>query len=420
MLSALFIVSASLVAAQTLETQIVNVASPQELSPALQAAQSSEQPVTLRLARGDYPPFTLTNIVNPLRIEALDPQTPPHLLGLKVQDSTNLSFANLIFDFRFDPTTSELWSSVFRFENSNHLSFDQVLVDGALMTGTGTDGDDYPAGRGLHFARTQNVTITDSEVRGLWVGLSVTESRNFTLRRNYLHGVRKDILTLAQVQDVEIDGNYFGAFNRSFAFDDHPDMIQMWTARTSDPSERVNIRNNVFNSGHGPWSQTIFFRNELVDRGDAGSNMFYRDVAIDNNLIINSHIHGIFVGETRRLSITNNTLVRNFRSEEDGMSDALAAPQIRIAEQNQEVMIARNVAAGLPQSPIATNWVIHDNVVIQSTAIVRNGHYRDVFVDALSGDPEDLRSYQFNPDGPLHNQNIGANLATLPRIRERP
>jgi len=417
-LSALFIMAVSLVSSQSLETQTINVTSPQELPPALQAARSSEQPVTLRLAPGDYAPFTLTGIVNPLRIEALDPQTPPHLLGLKVQDSIDLSFANLVFDFRFDSTTSELWSSVFRFENSNHLSFDQVLVDGALMTGTGTDGDGYPAGRGLHFARTENVIITNSEVRGLWVGLTVTESQHFTLKHNYLHGIRKDILTLAQVQDVEIDGNYFGAFNRSFAFDDHPDMIQMWTARTSEPSERVNIWNNVFNSGHGPWSQTIFFRNELVDRGDAGSNMFYRDVTIDNNLIINSHVHGIFVGETQGLSITNNTLVRNFRSEEDGMSDALATPKIRIAEQNQEVMITRNVTAGLPQSSIATDWIIHDNVIIQSTAIVRNGHYRDIFMDALSGDPDDLRSYQFNPDGPLHNQNIGADLATLPRARE--
>tara|TARA_R110002051_G_scaffold146786_2_gene219570 strand:+ start:49234 stop:50490 length:1257 start_codon:yes stop_codon:yes gene_type:complete len=394
--------------AQDGSAQVVVVAGPQELSGALRAARTSEVSTTLQLQPGVYPPFNLKNVTAPLRLEAANPDEPPRLTGLIVTASADVSFANIVFDFVYDAGKSKMWTSAFQFENTKRLVFDRVVVDGDLMTGSGTDGDGYPAGRGLSFKRTQNVTITDSEISGFWVGLSVMESSNFTLTNTQLYGMRKDILILTQVQDVTIDGNYFGAFNRSFAFDDHPDMIQMWTGRTTAPSERVTIRNNVFNSGLGPWSQTIFFANDKVSKGEAGPEMYFRDLVIENNMIINGHLNGLVVGETQGLRISNNTLVRNFKSNESGMSDALATPRIRVAGRSRDVVIERNVAASLPEAPVGGDWNISGNAIVQGTERLSAGYYGAVFVDALSGDPRDLASYDFKPDGPLYGLGLGA------------
>lgn len=409
MLAFMFATVPSGMRAQNASEQVVTVAGPQELAEELRVVGNSAGPTTLRLASGVYPPFHLTNVAG-LRLEAANPDEPPRLTGLTVKDSSDVSFTNIMFDFVYDADKSKLWTSVFQFEDAARLVFDRVVVDGDLMTGTGTDGDGYPAGRGLSFKRTQNVTINDSEIRGLWVGISVTESRNFTLTNSKLYGTRKDIMTLVQVQDVMIDGNYFGAFNRSFDFDDHPDMIQMWTGKTTAPSERVTVRNNVFNTGLGPWSQTIFFANDIVSKGEAGPEMYFRDLAIENNLIINSHLNGVFVGETQGLRILNNTLVRNFRSSEAGMSDELASPRISVAARSRDVEVARNLAAALPDAPVGGDWNIHDNAVIQGSSRMLAGHYGAVFVDALSGDPRDLTSYEFKPDGPLYGLGLGARV----------
>ena len=55
------------------------------------------------------------------------------------------------------------------------------------------------------------------------------------------------------------------------------------------------------------WTQSIFMRNEVVDQGLAGANMYYQNVLIENNIIYNAHTHGITVGETIGLTIDHNT-----------------------------------------------------------------------------------------------------------------
>ncbi len=371
--------------AQDAGTRTITVLSPVHLTAALRITNT---PTVFRLAQGEYPPIVIENSTVPLWFTAENPNAPPEILGLEVHNSTDLSFENLVFDFRFETGTDEIWASAFRFENAQRLRFNGITVDGALMAGTGTDGDGYPAGRGLHFERTQDVEISDSIVQGFWVGLSVANSHNFTLRESYLHGMRKDVVTLTQVRDVVIEGNYFGAFNRSFAFDDHPDMIQMWTGGTTQPSERVSVRQNVFNSGHGPWSQTIFFRNERVDKGEAGRAMFYRDIEIEQNLVLNAHANGIYAGETDTLTISNNILIRNRNSEENGMSDTLASPRVHVAQDSEHVTIVGNAAYHFP-APSQNDWKIQTNTLVQNA---RTTLYDDLFAETLNSAPS-----SFNP-----------------------
>ena len=88
-------------------------------------------------------------------------------------------------------------------------------------------------------------------------------------------------------------------------------MIQFWTSGTTSPSTNITIRGNILNSGAGDWTRSIFMRNEMVDLGLAGDEMFYQNILIENNVIYNAHAHGITVGETDGLTIRNNTILYN-------------------------------------------------------------------------------------------------------------
>ena len=128
---------------------------------------------------------------------------------------------------------------------------------------------------------------------------------------NDVHSIRSDGFDFVEVNDVLIEGNHIHDFVANLGSGDHLDMIQFWTTGTTSPSTNIIIRGNILNSGAGDWTQSIFMRNEMVDLGLAGTEMFYRNILIENNVIYNAHAHGITVGETDGLTIRNNTILYN-------------------------------------------------------------------------------------------------------------
>ena len=221
---------------------------------------------------------------------------------------------------------------------------------------------------------------------------------------NEIHGLRSDGLNFAQVEGVVIEENKIHDFNRSLKSADHADMIQFWTNQTNAPSRDITIRNNILNSGAGLYTQSILMRNDQVDRGLAGDEMYYQNVRIEGNVISNAHLHGITVGETDGLTIVNNTVIRNARSQGKADNPALWTPQIRISEAARNVEIARNVTAKIVGPRDQPDWRVEDNIIVQDAARMRPGHYRTVF----DGDPADLSSLRYLPGGPLDGAGIGA------------
>lgn len=413
-LGALLLVPAAQAAGAAEGSQIETVATSKELARALRGVDSTAGVPIIQLQPGTYDNVAIHDISGPVRLVAADPGNPPRITSLRVKGSRDISFEGLVLDFVFDPATTKPWASAFQFDTSERLVFDAVVVDGDLMHDTGTDGDGYPAAKGLVFIQSRDITISDSEIHSFYVGINFRRSSNITLKRTYLHGMRKDSITMAQVQDVAIIDNRFGGHNRSFAFDDHPDVIQMWTQGTDQPSERITIRGNVFNSEHSPYSQTLFMRNETVDKGLAGPEMFYRDLVIENNVIINAHVHGIAVGETDGLIIRNNTLIRNPSSEKPGMSNELASPSIRVAKASRNVVIENNAAYRIP-APAGTDWSVRNNLEIQRHSQISPGYYAGLFTDAIHGDPRDLASFRYSERGLLHQRGIGAAILDTAR-----
>lgn len=407
-------------AAQTSRDDAVQVSTAEELAQALAVALPGS---VIALAPGDYGALTLTSFggeaENPITLTATDltatdPAARPVFDRLDLRDVQGLVLEGLVFDYRFAPEDQDNFRP-FQIFAAQGITLRNCLFDGDLAqgagvgagigVGTGIESDGYPSGIGLAVRSAQQVQILDSEMRSFARAMVISDSTDVTLRGNNIFGMRVDGLGFAQVERVVIEDNLIHDFTRppegKGTAAVHTDMIQFWTNGTTQPSRDIVIRNNVLNSGAGLFTQSIYLRNDLVDRGLAGSEMFYRNITIEENVIINAHLHGITVGEVDGLIVRRNTVVRNARSQ--GMADnpPLWTPQIRVAETSTHVQINRNVTSKISGYADQADWQVEGNVLIQDRAPRQPGYYDQMFVAARTGDPTKLASFAYLPGGPL-------------------
>ncbi|WP_186312404.1 right-handed parallel beta-helix repeat-containing protein [Cereibacter sediminicola] len=362
---------------------------------------------TIRLAAGVYDRLQVVRHDRPLRIMAADETDPPRFRAATIADSADVTLEHLVFDHVFRGDDAPLWIAPFRLYRSRNVVLDQVIFDGDLYRSASPIDDGFPGGQALIAEDMTGLTIRNSDIRRFWVGVSIFRSDNILFAGNRIHGLRKDGMNLAQVRDVRIENNHFHDFDRSVDSGDHADFIQLFSTNTTKPSVGVTIRDNILNAGHGHHTQSIFFRNDPVDLGKAGEEMFFRDVLIENNVIINGHLHGITIGESDGLTIRNNTLIRNRVSEGKGFSDILASPRITVASRSREVTIERNAAHGFPAAR-KPDWAVTGNLVIQDETRTKPGVYAEVFEDGLTRDPSNLAAFRYRAGGPLDGTGIGA------------
>ena len=404
----------ALVAGPAAQAETVPVATPAALQQALLAVAPGD---VLVLGAGDYGQLDLRGLVmpqdRPVVLRGAD-DGAVRFSGMHLREVEGLVLENLVFDYSYAPGDPR-YLRPFQIISSRRITIRKALFDGDVARGVSASADGFGTGFALGITGSAGVVLIDSEIRGFLRGVVVSDSRDIVLRGNDIHSLRSDGMNFAQVESVLIEGNHIHDFLRALDSADHADMIQFWTNGTETPSRDIVIRGNVLNSGGGWWTQSIFMRNDQVDRGLAGPEMFYRNVLIEQNVIINAHLHGIAVGETDGLIIRNNTVIRNARSEGERDNVALWNPRISVAETSRNVQILRNVVSRIGGAEGQAGWVVAENIFVQDQGRLGEGLFYDlVFVDARTGDPQDLGSFSYLPGGPLDGTGIGASrLASL-------
>lgn len=386
------------------------------LSPAddLAAAINAAGPGTvLELSGGDYGVLAIKGVGGaegaPVTLRSKDPARPARLVGLDLREVSHLVLENLFFDYVFQ-IEDKPNQRPFQVFTTRDLVIRDSLFDGAIAESENPEDRGYPTGYGLSVRSSAGVVIAGNEFRDFYRGLVITDAVDVAVQGNDIHSMRMDGSNFAQVERVVIEGNKFHDFKRAVNSADHADMIQFWTTRTERPSTDIVIRDNVLNSGLGWFTQSIFMRNEEVDTGRAGPEMFYQNVTIENNVIINAHLHGITVGETRGLTIRNNSVLRNARSEGEQKNPGLWTPGIRIAPNSEQVDVSWNVFHKIVGYKDQKGWSVTDNFEVQDTQPSQSGFYDDVFVAARTGNPQNLASFRYLPTGPLDGAGIGSSL----------
>jgi len=376
-----------------------NVSDPGQLAGALASGG------TILLAAGDYGALTLTSATSGVTLRSADPAHPARFTGLMVNGASNVTLDALIFDYSYQ-SGDAFWTAPFAVQGSRNLTITRSRFDGDVAKGGGAADNGYPSATGLSVQGSSNVTLSGNRISNFMRGLVVDDSNKVTVSGNDITAIRTDGMDFSAVQNVQIVGNYLHDFKTSTGSDDHPDMIQIFTAGSTKPTRDVTIRDNILNSGAGHWTQSIFMGNEVVASGQAGASMFYRNITITGNVIINAHLHGITVGETEGLTITRNTVIHNRRSDSGGNVE-LNTPRINVAAASRNVKIQGNAVAGIAGAE-GGGWNVSGNVLIQDTNPAAPNYYDTVFMAARSGNPQKLSSFAYRPGGPVDGKSVGA------------
>ena len=391
--------------------QTITVTSLQSLYTALAHAKGGE---TIALAAGNYGDMCLSaksgfNLTFPsnVTITSADPLHPAVFSGLDLRNVSNLSFDSVVFDYKF-AAGDNIYDRPFSISGGANVTVKNSTFDGDVAKGVSAIDDGYGYAIGLSLRGVKNAHIDGNEFYNFHRGMSISDSKNVTVSHNDLHSMRMDGMDFSQVQGVVIEGNQIHDFRGSPKSADHCDMIQFWTNGTTAPSTDIVIRNNTLDVGQGSATQSIFMRNDQVDRGLAGTEMFYKNVTIENNVITNAHLHGITVGETNGLIVRQNSVLHTDGGKVDGADAAVEIPQINIAAHSTGVVVTGNATAGINGWTGQAGWSVAKNAFVQDQQPGAPGYYGDVFVSSTLQNDRGLHHFTAIPGGMIDRLGAGA------------
>jgi parallel beta-helix repeat protein len=349
-------------------------------------------------------------------IASADLEDPAVFSTLSLGYVSNLTLDGLVFDYTY--AVGDLpWDLIFAVGGSDNITIRNSTFDGDVASDFSSDPsvNGYGFGKGLSVRDTNGFTAENNTFFGFATGFVAHDCQQVAVTGNDVHSMRKDGINFVGVQDVLIEDNHIHDFIGREGADDHRDMIQFWTRDATTPSTDIVIRGNHLDIGEGDWTQSIFMANEEVDGGRAGEEMFYQNVLIEENVIVNAHLHGITVGETDGLTIRNNTVVQNPLFEAPQDNPSLWTPRIGIAPDSRNVQILRNVTSAIVGQGRMSAWDIRDNLMVQYRNPRLAFHYSDVFGPTALEDPTRIDSFAARPGGPLDGTGIGASRLAMPR-----
>ena len=375
------------------------VSNTQELMKALAEAEGGDQ---ILLAPGEYDDVMLHGVRNnflkefdaPVIITSSDPDNPAEITQLRLHDVSNIHFENIEFNYSF--SSGDMYrDKPFHVTKSDNISFSESSFTGEPIADSGTWFDGYGAGFGLSVEGSSNVSVVDNSFDTFFRAAVFGGVDNLEVVGNEVTKMSSDGFNFVAVKDVTIEENHFHNFSFNPESQAHMDMIQFWTNGTGSPSTDIVIRGNIMDSSGGDRTQSIFMRNEEVDTGRAGEEMYYKNVLIEDNVIHNAHTHAITVGATDGLVIRQNTIVRN--TETDPSARA-SNPAITSNDESYNVEIYNNIAPStVTVKSSAEGNKVYDNIRTQSSDPTAENYVQNVFVNALGGEHTSLEDLQVIP-----------------------
>ena len=392
-------------------TTTITVSTAAELMAALAASTGGE---TILLEGGNYGDFTLSAKskfdldLEGVTIKSADPDNPAVFTTMALHGVSNLTIDGVIFDYTFSAGDVS-YTKPFLVSDSTNITITNSVFDGDVASGVSEVDDGYGYAYGLVVRNSTGVTISDNDFHTWLRGAVFSGSTGLTITGNEVHDIRSDGMDFVAVQDVLIEDNYFHDFRASYDSSDHRDMIQFWTNGSSRPSTDITINSNIFDIGEGSSTQSIFMRNEEVDTGRAGTEMYYQNITITNNTIYNGHLHGITVGETDGLVIANNSVIAvTDQNNPNVSSSAVWIPTIRVASASINVEITENAVAKITGYTDQSSWAVVGNVLIQNTDPHASGYYGDVFITSSMDASSGVHTYIALPGGILDTSGAGS------------
>jgi Ca2+-binding RTX toxin-like protein len=314
----------------------VTVTNSAQLMTALNSAHAGD---TIDLAAGNYGAVSLSGLHfnGTVTIQSADNANEAVINSLSVQNSSGLSFSHL----NLAMSGSGYGASV---TSSQNIAFDSFTTHGTP--------DSTGAAQGVaFFARSSSgVSVTNSEISQVGVGIVDLDSDHLTFANNYIHDIQTDGIDSAGSSDVVVAGNRFTNFHPVAG--DHPDAIQFWGGSTGTPGNDITVADNVVTRGSGDVMQGIFVETT-------------QNISITGNAMAGTMFNGISVSTTSNALIQNNFV--------QGFSDMGSRIIARDASDNVTVTgntISQPVVnLQVSTEPGVTNFVLGTNTTISPGAV---------------------------------------------------
>lgn len=390
-------------------SRILSVSSTAQLYSALSDAQPGD---TILLESGTYDPLHLGNADfgsadAQVTITSADPDAAAILTGMRLTNVSGLAFEGVTFDYTYKAGENPEWADPFTMTGCTDISFRETVFDGDLARDYSAATDGKPAGFGLKIRDCDGIEISDSVFKTFFKAVHATDSTDVIFRDNDVFDIRSDGLNFIASQGILVEDNHIHDFHGLDGWSDHRDMIQFWTEGTDTPSTDIVIRGNLFDIGEGSYTQTIFMLNEMVERHQtAGPEMFYRNVTIENNVIINAHYHGITVGASDGVVIRNNSVLRNPAGKAELPDGDSSTPYITVSGMSTNVTIQDNLSAGIKGHKDQADWRVDNNHTVQDRDPGKANHYDAVFLGGTAVRTPDALVLQ--PGSDLETSGAGA------------
>ena len=261
-------------------------------------AQSSANDV-ITIPGGDYGEITWKNVSAPGITLVNDDDAPGAVFRrLSLTNCEGIIFDGCVVD-AVDPV--------------NCLSMSgctDVWFNNGLLQGIGPDESGYLlAGNGYGLLNNTRCGIEGTEITGSRKGGSFAANTGGGIIDCHIHhnGLGDAIQT---------EGNHWSTFRGNLIHDfvdnpideDHTDGLQIYNS-SRGKSTNITIESNTIDIGTGRWSQSLFLTNERMRGANPDMNDAHTGLVVRNNLIINTHTHGISLGGTIGALVENNTLL---------------------------------------------------------------------------------------------------------------
>ena len=373
-----------------------NAGSAAQLSQVLASARAGD---TILLAGGDYGDVRISGAVfsDAVTIRSKDAADPAIFGTLDIWNSGNLVIDGVTVDFKPDADTVSFASAVEIFYSEDITFAGSRIVGGPVAGGT------VPVARAMTISDSTGVTLQNNEISEFSSGIVGVRAHDLKILSNEIHHLRTTGLRGGDFQDLVIDGNHFHSSHpQNYGFGDHANFIHPWTSDgQATPSDNITITNNFLDQGDGLPLMAIYL-------DDNHQGIGFRNVVIENNVILTGHLQGILLEHVDGASIANNSLLQPFGPD--------ASPPLIVFKQDSRNAVVRdNIVSSVVSdstSEFAATIVEKNSLALQWQDQSADNHYVNALIDPLRPVPG-LESLQAVPGGIVETWGTGAALTRL-------
>lgn len=378
--------------------QTITVSTTAELNTALASLSAgSGGTILLDPAGGPYEIAAMNMSGAPVLVAGADEADMPDVIGIDVYGSSNLTFANL--DISSAGTDREAWKEDLDINFSDNITLADCTMSGSATGYLPEKTSEAANDRAISIQDSSNVTITGTLIENYYLGVGFGNVQGLTFTHNEITGMQGDGMHGNGLQDATIAYNNFHDFYGTTQEINHADMLQIWDNNSEILSKNIEIHNNVFDSGGGSSSQSIFIVNDSFKL--TGVKEYFENISVYENLIFNSQANGIVLDHVDGATVYNNTVLFN-EADAEGSS-----PRIQLAD------VLNGSATGNIGEIVWVNGELQDqtNFLVDYTDAQSPNYVYTNFVNLTAGGDLDLRDLLLRPDSEAYGK-FGAAISS--------